>query len=352
MKPYVPTIPQIDRSRNMIASVHRRAVLAGGAAMVVATALPPMAMSQDIPTSPEPGAIRLGSSPWIGGGPWEIAKKKGLFAALGLDDVEIVNFTADTDMNAAMAAGHLEAGVLATHTAIAFLQAGLPVKVVMLMDISTTADAIISDGSVTDIKGLKGMNVAYEEGSTSDILLNYALAQNGMTIDDIVKVPMPAADAGAAVIAGQVPVAVTYEPYLSLAMKQNPNVFHVFDAATAPGLISDVLAVTETFAKEKPGQVMALIKAWNAGLADYLADTTGGRTIIAEAVGATLDDLNTAFDGVQYYSLADNARELHGDFAAKVMPAVQVAAQQSGMLSEAVDLSKLIDTQFVDAAAK
>lgn len=336
----------------MITNSNRRAFLKTSGIMFAASTLPRMAWADDIPSKPEAGAIRLGSSPWIGVGQWEIAKKKKLFAAQGLDSVEIVNFTADTDMNAAFAGGSLEAGVLASHTAISFMQAGLPVKIVMLMDVSTTADAMISDGSVTDIKGLKGKQVAYEEGSTSDILLNFALAQNGMTIDDIVKVPMPAADAGTAVIAGRVPVAVTYEPYLSAAMVQNPKVKLIFDAGAAPGLISDVLAVTETFAKEKPGQVMALIKAWNAGLADYQADTAGGRAIIAEAVGAKLEDLATAFDGVKYYSLADNGRELRGDFATKVMPAVQVAAKQAGILSASADLSSLIDIKFVDAALK
>ena len=94
---------------------------------------------------------------------------------------------------------------------------------------------MISDGSVTDIKGLKGKQVAYEEGTTSDILLNYALAQNGMTINDIQKVPMPAADAGAALIAGKVPVAVTYEPYLTLAMQQNKKVKMIYSAGEDPG---------------------------------------------------------------------------------------------------------------------
>lgn len=41
-----------------------------------------------------------------------------------------------------------------------------------------------------------------------------------MTINDIVRVPMPAADAGTALIAGRVPVAVTYEPYISTALAQ------------------------------------------------------------------------------------------------------------------------------------
>ena len=77
--------------------------------------------------------------------------------------------------------GQLECGNIATHTAMDFIAAGLPIKIVALLDVSKTADAMISDGSVTAIKDLKGKQVAYEEGTTSDILLNYALSQNGMT---------------------------------------------------------------------------------------------------------------------------------------------------------------------------
>ena len=196
-----------------------------------------------------------------------------------------------------------------------FIAAGLPLKIVALLDVSKTADAMISDGSVTDIKDLKGKQVAYEEGTTSDILLNYALGQNGMTIADIQKVPMPASDAGAALIAGKVPVAVTYEPYLTLAMQQNPKVKMIYSAGENPGLISDVFVVREEFLKEKPGQIVALLKAWDMALADYRKDTAGGRAIIAEAVGAKPEELATAFEGVVYYSLAENKTELGGNFA-------------------------------------
>src|SRR5690606_15228991 len=118
--------------------------------------------------------------------------------------------------------GELDMANVATHTAMAIAAAGVPIKVVALLDVSTTADAIIADDTVATVADLKGKPVAYEEGTTSDILLNYALAQVGMSTADIQRVPMPAADAGAALIGGRVPVAVTYEPYLSLAMLQDP----------------------------------------------------------------------------------------------------------------------------------
>jgi NitT/TauT family transport system substrate-binding protein len=233
-----------------------------------------------------------------------------------------------------------------------FIAAGLPIRIVALLDVSKTADAIISDGSVTDIKGLKGKQVAYEEGTTSDILLNYALAQNGMTVDDIVRVPMPASDAGAALIAGKVPVAVTYEPYLTIAMAQNPNVKMIYSAGENPGLISDVFVVREEFLAERPGAVVALLKAWDAALADYRKDTDADRAIIAEAVGAKPEELATAFDGVVYYSLAENKSELGGHFSQEVVPQVKDAAMKAGILAADVDLTKAIDGRFVDAATK
>ena len=331
---------------------NRRDLLKASLATAALGSIAPVAFADDLPAKPEAGTLKMGLNPWLGYGQWHIAAKKELFKAAGLEGVELVNFTTDSDLNAALASGQLQCGNIATHTAMNFIAAGLPIKIVLLMDVSKTADAMISDGSVTDIKGLKGKQVALEEGTTSDILLNYALSQNGMTIADVQKVPMPAADAGAALIGGKVPVAVTYEPYLTLAMQQNKNVKMIYSAGENPGLISDVLVVTEEFLKSKPGQVLALVKAWDAAVADYRKDTPGGRAIISEAVGAKPDELTTAFDGVVYYSAAENKTEFAGNFTKKVIPEVHKAARAAGILQKDVDLSTAIDARFVDAAAK
>jgi NitT/TauT family transport system substrate-binding protein len=328
---------------------NRRQVLQAGAATLAAGSFAKAAFAQSIPTTPEEGAIKMAIEPWLGYGQWHIAAKKGLFKNAGLADVEVVNFNTDADLNAALAAGQVQCGNIATHTAMAFAAAGLPIKIIALLDVSMTADAMITDGSITSVADLKGKQVAFEEGTTSHILLNYALSQNGMTLNDVEKVPMPASDAGSALIAGKVPVAVTYEPYLTLAMQQNNKVKMLYSAGENPGLISDVFVVREDFLAEKPGQVLALLKAWDASLADYNADNAGGRVIISEAVGAKPEELATAFDGVKYFSVADNKTQLTGDFVKKVVPEVKKAATEAGLLSKDVDLAKLIDTRFVEA---
>ena len=170
-----------------------------------------------------------------------------------------------------------------------------------------------------------------------------------MTIADINPVPMPAADAGAALIAKRVPVAVTYEPYLTLARHQDPSVQLLYTAGADPGLVSDVLVVRDEVLRERPGQIAALLRSWDAGLAAYRRDTAGGRAIIAKAVGASPEELATAFDGVRYFSLAQNRKELTGHFAEVTIEDVKKAAKGAGLLQADVDPKTVIDARFAVA---
>nr|WP_284310615.1 ABC transporter substrate-binding protein [Labrys miyagiensis] len=321
-------------------------------AAAIAIAAPATAQAADatIPTTPEAGSFKIGIEPWLGYGQWHVAEAKGLFKANGLSDVQIVNFSEDKDINAALASGQLDAANIATHTAMGMVAAGLPVKIVLLLDVSMTADAMIAGKDIASVKDLKGKQVAFEEGTTSDILLKYALGKNGMTVADIEPVPMPAADAGGALIAGRVPVAVTYEPYLTAARAQNKDVKLLFTAGEDPGLISDVLVVRDEVLKSKPGQVLAMIKSWDAALKAYNANPQDGRAIIAKAVGSSVDDLNTAFDGVRYYSLTENKTALTGDFTTKTFADVEAAAKNAKLLQADVTPEQMIDPSFVKAA--
>ena len=137
------------------------------------TAAAPAHAADAIPAKPEAGTFKLGIEPWLGYGQWHIAAKKGLFAKEGLSDVQIVNFAEDKDINAALASGQLDAANIATHTAMGMVAAGLPVRIVTLLDFSLNADAILAGKDIQSIADIKGKEVAFEEGTTSDILLNY-----------------------------------------------------------------------------------------------------------------------------------------------------------------------------------
>ncbi len=259
----------------------------------------------------------------------------------------LVDFVQDTEVNAAFAAGEMDVANLATHTAIKLFANGVDLRVVLLEDASTEADAILAGAAITDVAALKGKTVAYEEGATSDLLLNYALQQNGMTLQDIEAAPMPAADAGSALIAGQVDAAVTYEPYISAAKGQDPSVQVIYSAAADPGLISDVLAARAGFAQENPAAMQALLQVWDEAV-QFLADNPDeGRAIIAKAVESDPAELESAFDGVQFFDLAQNRTGMADGSTAAVLADVLKVAQSIGLVKEAPDLAKLLDAAYL-----
>jgi NitT/TauT family transport system substrate-binding protein len=302
-----------------------------------------------LPT-PEPGTFRMGTEPWLGYGPWWIAVDQDLFAKNGVPTT-VTNFDTDDAINAALVSSQLDGANIATHTALRLISDGTPVTIVLLLDQSNAADAVLAGPTIKSVADLKGKKVAYEEGTTSDILLRYALSQNGMTIDDIVKVPTPASDAGVAVIAKRVDAAVTYEPYLTGALQQDPTYHLVYEAAEKPGLIGDVFVVRNDYLASHPGQIYALIKAWGDAVDYYRSSTSDAQGIIEKAVGANPGDLKTAFDGVQLYSLAEAKDLMTGGGYPATLAEVKKIAIDSGIISKPVDETKVMDTSFLSAVA-
>ena len=303
----------------------------------------------DAPASaPANTTVRIGTQPWIGYGPWWIAQDQGIFAKYGIE-AELIDFVTDTEVNAAFASGNMDVANVASHTAIKLYANGVELKIVLLEDISNAADAMIAPSAIATVADLAGKTVAYEEGSTSDLLLHYALAENNMKITDIVAAPMPAADAGAALIAGQVDAAVTYEPYISEAINQNADIQPLYTAAERPGLISDVLAARTQFAEENPDLMRALLKVWDEAVAFLRENPEAGRAIIAEAVGSTPEDLVTAFEGVAFYDLTENQQFLAYDSenAAAVFNDVQTVALAIGLIDSPIDLARVVDPNYL-----
>lgn len=297
--------------------------------------------AQDLPV--EPGVFKLAVSPWLGYGMWYIAQEKGFFKANGLEGVDLINFVEDKDMGAAVAAGQLDGDNESIQQLLAKVQAGIPIKGVILLDASTKADAILVNAEIKSVNDLKGKQVAFEKGSTSDLLLNYVLEKNGMTIDDVSALPMPAANAGTAIISGTVPAAVTYEPYISAAVQADKTIKVLAEAGEAPGLISDVLAIPDDVLKSKPGQVQAILKSWDQALDYYRSHTEEGRAIIAKGVGAQPADLVTAFDGVTYYSIKESQEALNGQFKTETYPGIVKAAKAAKLVNQDIPYEKAID---------
>ncbi len=297
---------------------------------------------------PEDGTFQMGIEPWLGYGGWLVADREGLFANNGID-VKIATFTTDDEINAALVAGKLDGANIATHTALRLKSEGTPITIVTLLDQSNGADAIIAKKSIKSIADLKGKKVAYEQGTTSDLLLNAALAANAMTLADITPVKLPAADVAAALQSGQVDVGVTYEPYITPFLAKNTDFASLYPASNIPGIVSDVFVVRDEVLKSKPGQIHGLLVSLGEAIDSYNSNPKAAQDIISTGVGAKPGELDLAFKGVKLYTTAEAKALLAGDFSTKTLPAVLKAATDAGIITKPVDTTTIIDTTPLDA---
>lgn len=296
--------------------------------------------------TPEDAAFRMGTQPWLGYGQWYVAEDQGFFTDRDVA-VEISNFSADADVNAALAAGRLDMANVGAQAALQFIETGLDVSIVLVLDTATTADAIIAGEGVTSVADLAGKTVAFEEGATSEILLSEALETAGMSFDDITIVPTDADKVAPVLLAGQVDAGVTYEPYITEAVSADRGIDIVQSAADYPGLISDVLVVRNEVLSERGDQVREVLAAWGDAVDFSEENVEAGRAIIAEGVGSNAADLATAFDGVHFFTLAENRELLAGSYAAETLPGLISVSQRIGLLQSAVDPQLAINASFV-----
>jgi len=113
--------------------------------------------------------------------------------------------------------------------------------------------------------------------------------------------------------------------------------------------VGDVFVVRDQVLKEKPGQVQALIAAWDDAVAAYNADKPASQAIIEKSVEAEPGSLKTAFDGVLLYSLAEAKQLLNGDYL-QTLADVKKIAQDAGIMKGDVDEKAMVVTDFVNAA--
>ncbi|RMF79013.1 MAG: hypothetical protein D6737_12925, partial [Chloroflexi bacterium] len=189
------------------------------------------AQDDELPPLPEDfGTIRMGYIPILAFAPYFVAKDKGYFEDLGLD-VELELFRSGDPMIAPLSLGQLDVGGGEIGPAlINAVNAGLDVRVVGGHSSQPPGfgavplivrDDLVESGEVTSVADLAGKRLAINiERGVAEYLLNSALSQFGLSIDDveIVAIPfpeMPAALANDAIDGAILPHPLAGQPLAS-----------------------------------------------------------------------------------------------------------------------------------------
>jgi NitT/TauT family transport system substrate-binding protein len=290
--------------------------------------------------------ISMGTEPWIGYGPWWIAQKQGFFQKHGLK-VNIVNFQTDGDRDSALIAGRTDVSNEPTNGIIRFDSTGkADLKAVIFEDASLGADAVLAKKGITSPKQLIGKTVAYEQGTTSDLLIHYLLQINHIPFNKIKVVNSPAADAGTLLIAGKVDVAVTYQPYISNATsgKGGSSGVHVlYSSKQAPGLISDYLSATSSWLKSHQAVVKDLVAAWNDSMNYFKTNRSSAIAIMAAGVGSKPADLASTLAGVKLYSISENQQLSKSGALQKQYNGIGATMKTQGVIKTLTPFGSVVD---------
>lgn len=138
----------------------------------------------------------------------------------------------------------------------------------------SNGDALIGGEGITSIEDLKGKQVAYSSGTSSEDILVNSLTSVGLTMDDIEAIDMDASGIVSAMLSGKVDAAATWSPNSLKILEEDAN---------ATKLAEENRDVLVRFTR-------ALFKAMDYAAADHQEDTAA---LIAKQIAG---DQDTVYD--------------------------------------------------------
>lgn len=248
--------------------------------------------------------LRIGHDAWIGYAAAMVARDKGLFRQEGLE-VKTVAFAGPGDTLAPLVSGHLDVAFTTLfNLALMNAKGNEDLVAIYLLDTSSGADAVVAAKGIDTPAQLKGRKIAVTLDEVNHMLLLAALERGGVKPEEAQLVNFNAEDAGAALLAGKVDAAVTWEPWVTKAKGDGGKV--VYSSADTPNLILDAVVVRKDVLAAKGALLARLLRGIDAGHAFLAAKPKESHAVLAKWLKVTPAEVAGMLAGDKVYGLADN----------------------------------------------
>jgi NitT/TauT family transport system substrate-binding protein len=306
----------------------------------------------DESSSGDSNSVSLAFSTWNGYAGLVAGVESGVFEDEGLDVTYEVIEDPVQRFNA-FKAGEFDAIATTPDTFSRNYARDIETVQVLPLDRSLGGDGIVATNDITSVDQLDGQTVAVSQGSTSQWFLGYVLQDNDLSLDDVEQANLTAADAGAAFAAGRVPVAVTWEPWLTRAEK-NPDGQVLVSTEDYPDIITDGVAFSPDFVEENPDTVQNFVDAYGKVIDMIQSDPDKMFGSVTDYLGQSVGDIKatlktvpllTLEEGAEFYGTADNPGPAYDVFT-------QSAEfwQSVGEIEEVPSPDDAIDPSFINEA--
>ncbi len=293
--------------------------------------------------SEEP-ALRIGSNQWPGYEPVYLARELGDFAR---SEVRLVELPSATDVMQYLRNGNLDGGMLTLDEALTLMAEGVPLRAVLVLDVSNGADAVLAHPQFKNLSDLKGRRVGVEISALGAVMLESLLEAADLHRDDIEVVPLTVDRQRQAFLDHAVDAVITFEPTLS--QLRSLGAVTLFDSSRIPGRIVDVLVLREDILDEQAGHVRALLDGYFQArrYLDEQPATAIGR--MAPRVHMNNADFRTALAGIRLPDLDENRQLLGGSSPRLTATAEDLLTLmvEWKLVESTPDVARLADDRFL-----
>ena len=310
------------------------------------------------PLSP-PVKVKLGVVAIAAEAGYFIALDKGYFAEEGLE-IELVPFQRGGELIPPLATGELQFGSMTLDGSLFnAAQRDIELKLInsnsLLTPTHYTAGIIvrqdlIDSGRYKGPADLKGMMIALSSlGSTPQLYVERVLGRVGLSGDDVTFTLLSFPDMVPALANKAVDAAWLVEPLIAVVEAQGTARTVVSSGDAYPGAITMMLVVSPVFAKEQPEAVRRFVVAHLRGQRDYyraIMKDEGGKEEIYQILArhTPVKDLSL------YARIGMHAVDPNGGMDERILDDYQDFFIKAGTQQRKIDLSRVIDRSYVNAA--
>jgi NitT/TauT family transport system substrate-binding protein len=255
--------------------------------------------------------IRLGTNVWPGYEPLYLAQEIG---QLDSQKVRLIGYPSASEVIRAFRNRSLEAASLTLDEALLLLDKGLPIKVILVHDVSHGADVILARPPIEQISALSGRDIAVESSALGAYVITRALEKNNLSVDAVRIRHLDVNQHEAAYQAGDVDAVVTFEPFNTRLKELGAQ--EIFTSQEIPGEIIDVLVVHEDIHKTRLDDLKHLTRSWFSAL-DYLeAEPQKAANIMGKRLKISDEDVLASYQGMELPTYEQNIAMLNNGLTA------------------------------------
>ena len=256
--------------------------------------------------------------------------------------VQWASFPVGAPLVSAIASGSLDFGYIGDATATFAFAAGSPLKAITVWNVDGKSNALLvpKDSTARTMRDLIGRRVAFVKGSPGHLLVLAALRHEDLNADQIVVVPLSAANARTALANGSIDAWAIWDPYAATAELED----HARIILTAHGLVDEVECgvASETAVANKRIELTDFMARVGKALA-------WGETHLEERARAFSQDTGTPLDVSRVTASRMLMTPLPSvtDGAIAIHQQVADLYQAAGVIPSRLDVTHFYDRSFV-----